>query len=174
MNGLTPPRPRLLPAALAAGLLAAAPAAFAAGTASDQRYQDERAACMQRPEPERAPCLREAAAARQAARKGEFDSGGAYEANRLKRCEALPAAERDACVRRARDEGTASGSVAGGGILREYREVILPPVPPAPAVDIPQQATTVTAPAPAGVAATPAPVLPPQPAPAGVMLQPAR
>lgn len=161
-----------LRAALAVSLFASLPAA-----AADDLYAAERAACMQRPEAERGACLREAAAARQAARRGDLSgNGGALEANRAKRCEALPAADRDACVRRAREEGTVSGSVEGGGILREYREIILPPVPAEPAVALPQQEPPVTTPAPAGTALVPPPVVPapPAPAPAGVMLQPAQ
>lgn len=170
--GLTPAR--WLHAALAATLLAAAPAGLAA-TAEDQRYQDERAACMQRPEAERATCLREAAAARQAARSGALTgNGSSFEANRLLRCNALPVAERDACIRRARDEGVVSGSVESGGILREYREVILPPVSPPPTVISPQQAPSDTMVTPPATTAAPPPVAPAVPAPAGVMLKPAQ
>ena len=48
----------------------------------------------------------------------------------MARCEALAGDERTACVARIRGEGSVSGSVAGGGILREI--VITEPVKPAP------------------------------------------
>jgi hypothetical protein len=107
---------------------------LAATTTSDAeaRYRSERAACENGQSAEdKATCLREAAAAREAARHGELDEGNeAYARNALARCQSQPPAERDACVRRARGEGETSGSVRSGGILREYREIILPPANP--------------------------------------------
>jgi hypothetical protein len=98
----------------------------------EARYQSERAACDGRQSAEdRAACLRETAAVRDAAKRGQLDDPpGAYERNALARCEALPQADRDICRRRARGEGVTTGSVSGGGILREYREITLPPVEP--------------------------------------------
>ena len=98
----------------------------------EARYRSERAACESGKSPQdRATCLREAAAAREAARQGQLDSApGSYEKNALARCEALPEAERDLCRRRTRNEGETRGSVSEGGIYREYREVTLPPVTP--------------------------------------------
>lgn len=110
----------------------------------DTRYQAERAtcACLQDPG-ERTSCLREAAAARSAARQGKLDNQpGAgpqdFERNALARCDALPVSDRELCIRRTRGEGTVNGSVQEGGIYREYREIILPDAtpqaePPAPA-----------------------------------------
>ncbi|RZI44411.1 hypothetical protein EGT07_03045 [Herbaspirillum sp. HC18] len=99
---------------------------------AESRYRDERTACAGIQDSEsRAACLRDAAAAREAAKRGKLDEGqGSYEQNALARCEALPADERDNCKRRARGEGEARGSVSGGGIIREYRELTLPSVTP--------------------------------------------
>lgn len=99
---------------------------------AESRYQSERAACAGVQDSEnRAACLRDAAAAREAAKRGNLDAGqGTFEQNALARCEALPADERDNCKRRARGEGETHGSVSGGGIIREYRELTLPPVMP--------------------------------------------
>jgi hypothetical protein len=98
------------------------------------RYQRERAACDSGKSAEdRATCLREAAAARDAAAHGELDEPGDYEKNALARCDAVPPADRDACRHRARGEGEMKGSVSGGGIIREYREITLPPQAPATA-----------------------------------------
>jgi hypothetical protein len=115
--------------AMAPAFAAAAPA----GAAPDleARYQQERAACANGKSAEdRATCLREAAAAHDAARHGELDEPeDNYAANALARCAALPAADRDVCRHRMR-EGATEGSVSGGGIIREYREITLPPAAP--------------------------------------------
>lgn len=97
----------------------------------DTRYQEERAACAtKKPGEDQATCLREAAAAHAAARSGELAEPAAdYAENALARCAALPAAERDVCRHRVR-EGKTEGSVSGGGIIREYREITLPPAAP--------------------------------------------
>lgn len=99
----------------------------------DARYQAERAACERASaSTDRAACLRDAAAARDEARRGVL--GGAssdYEKNALARCDNLPPAERDMCIRRTRNEGETRGSVGEGGIYREYRELDLPPAAPA-------------------------------------------
>ena len=118
-------------------VLGAAPRAFAVaasdGTTSalEARYQQERATCTNGQSAEdRATCLREAAAAHDAARHGELDEpADNYAANALARCAALPAADRDVCRHRRR-EGETEGSVSGGGIIREYREITLPPAAP--------------------------------------------
>ena len=49
--------------------------------------------------------------------------------NNLKRCDSLDGSERTDCVSRMQGEGTVSGSVAGGGILRELvtTEVVTSP-----------------------------------------------
>jgi len=100
--------------------------------AIEARYQAERAACESgRAAQDRETCLQEAVNARAAARRGELDDvPGTYEKNAVARCEVLPEEERDLCRRRARGEGEVKGSVEGGGILREYREVTLPSVKP--------------------------------------------
>lgn len=97
----------------------------------EARYQAERTLCESgRSGQDRATCLQEAASARAAAKRGQLDDApGIYEQNALSRCEALPQEERDLCRRRTRGEGVTSGSVEGGGIYREYREIILPPAP---------------------------------------------
>lgn len=118
-------------------LCVAAIAAIAADTEKlndiDARYHAERTACERASaSTDRAACLRDAAAARDEARRGVL--GGAssdYEKNALARCDNLPPAERDMCIRRTRNEGETRGSVGEGGIYREYRELDLPPAAPA-------------------------------------------
>jgi hypothetical protein len=91
-------------------------------------YQQDRAACMSgQTNQDRATCLREAGAALQEAKRGGLDDRQAeYERNRLLRCESQPAEDRQDCVRRMSGEGTTSGSVAGGGILRELVTPVVP------------------------------------------------
>lgn len=83
--------------------------------------QEDRAYCDARPDEDRRACLREAGAAKQAARRGQLDEGlaASYDRNRLARCGYLPEADRELCVRRMNGEGTATGSVESGGIYRE-------------------------------------------------------
>ena len=78
---------------------------------------------------DRATCLKEAGAALVEARRGGLDDGrGQLEKNRLLRCDNQPPQDRDDCVRRMNGEGITSGSVDGGGILRE----LVTPVNPQP------------------------------------------
>ena len=113
---------------LAGVLLAASAVAAAAGSQSDAqaRYRSDRAACMNgEASQDRATCLREAGAALREARRGglaETDSSQ-YEPNSLVRCDSLPTEDRHDCIRRMHGEGTATGSIDGGGI---YRELVTP------------------------------------------------
>jgi hypothetical protein len=70
--------------------------------------------------------VREARAARVEARRGGLtDIGDAQnEKNRYARCDAHQGADRDYCIRRMNGEGTVSGSVEGGGVLRELRVIV--------------------------------------------------
>src|SRR5690242_16350502 len=91
-------------------------------TGIHQRYVDERAQCADKSGDDRKTCLREAGAAQYEAKRGTLaaDDSSNYEANREARCAVHKNAdERDYCLRRMRGEGTTSGSVEGGGILRE-------------------------------------------------------
>jgi len=98
-------------------------AAAAAGSPQDAnaRYQAERAACLNGQSNQgRATCLREAGAALQESRIGRLsDNPEADQKNALLRCNALPVDDRDACQRRMAGEGTTTGSVLDGGVLRE-------------------------------------------------------
>lgn len=108
-------------ALLPIALLLCAGAAQAATEARSQ-YNSDRAACAAVPEESRAACIREAGAAAQAARAGQLSSSdaGAYERNALMRCEAFKTPEdRSDCEARVRSSATVSGSVEGGGLLRE-------------------------------------------------------
>jgi hypothetical protein len=95
-------------------------------------WADDRTDCQKLEDKEaRAACVREAGAAKQAARRGQLmESNADFEKNRLARCGYVPAADREDCERRARGEGTVTGSVEGGGIYRELRTTV--PAPESP------------------------------------------
>ncbi|MCL4744941.1 MAG: hypothetical protein KJZ83_05955 [Burkholderiaceae bacterium] len=114
-------------------MLVAGMAAGASGdlSAAQSRYEQDRAACISgQTNQDRATCLREAGAALQEARKvGSTGNGlglgpGQYKQNRLLRCDRLPAADREDCLRRMSGEGSVSGSAASGGIYRELRATV--------------------------------------------------
>lgn len=110
-------------------LLSTAPAHADSGTPADARarYQQDRAACDRGQTAEdKATCLREAGAAFQESSRGHLIDAGAslYQQNALLRCTALPPSDREACRARMQGQGTVSGSVAGGGLLREYVEEV--------------------------------------------------
>ena len=80
--------------------------------------------------------MREAGAALQEARRGHLgrhDEAAHYSENALMRCQALPADDQPACEARILGQGTTRGSVAEGGIYREYVETVVEPVDSAPA-----------------------------------------
>ena len=116
----------------AAGALTSLGAANAADSTSNDarsRYVKERAVCLAgASNQDRATCLEEAGAALQASRRGSLDDSSFNQQvqNSEARCDALPAGDRQDCIRRMRGEGVVSGTAADGGIYRE----ITTPVPP--------------------------------------------
>ena len=80
---------------------------------------------------DRATCLEEARNAQAARQRGALDKGVSqtqYEANARARCDVFKDAEsKAACEARVMGYGTVTGSVAGGGLLREVETVVLPP-----------------------------------------------
>lgn len=117
----------------AAALLAvtAATAQVTAGpTAIDAtgHYEKEVQACMSgQTQQDRETCLREARNAQAEKKRGALDNAGAqFEANKVARCEPLAGEEKAACQARMMGYGNTTGSVAGGGVLREVETVVLP------------------------------------------------
>ena len=109
-----------------------APAA-AAGAPSraqiEEIYQQDRMACLSGiTQQERPACLREAGAARAEALRGRLASSEVpaeqLQRNALLRCQNQKGDDQALCERRVR-EGRSSGSVEGGGLLREL-EVQVP------------------------------------------------
>jgi hypothetical protein len=122
---MTPTRNALVASfAIGALLWTSAAAAAESGGAPGvhARYLDERAQCMQVAAPEaRKTCLREAGAAEVEARRGTLIKPHEnYAQNRLARCNYYSdAQQRSWCERRMRGEGTVSGSVEQGAIVRQ-------------------------------------------------------
>ena len=97
---------------------------------------------------DKATCLKEAGAALDQKKKGKLDNSGAPLPNATDRCNALPAKDRADCVARIvgplspNQKVTGSGSVEGGGIIKETTTttpgavIVIQPAPtptPAPA-----------------------------------------
>jgi len=99
-----------------------------AGIDSSGNYEQERAWCMDHTQgDERVACLKDSSAARAQKRSGTLDNNGAnFDANAMQRCEALAGDDRAACKARVMGYGSASGSVQGGGIIRQVETVVLP------------------------------------------------
>jgi len=117
----------LVAVGIAAGF-ASAPAhgVDAAATSADSTYQKERADCEAgRTAEDRATCLREAGAAQQERKRNRLDNNGSLRQNAIERCNFVPPKDKADCL--ARIEGPnqpnqttkTSGSVAGGGLIRE-------------------------------------------------------
>ena len=106
---------------LGIALFATAAGAASGSVDANARYNAERAVCTSgQSSQDRTTCLREAGAARQESKVGRLnDDPTTHKPNALLRCNALPADDRDACQRRINGEGTTSGSVPQGGLIRE-------------------------------------------------------
>lgn len=118
---------------LLAGISVAAVAQSSSTTESAQaRYQRERAACLTgSSHQDRQTCLKEAVNALDEARRNPNPGRGAEDwiNNSLARCERVPQQDREACQRMALGQGERSGSVEGGGVVKEITELrIGPPV----------------------------------------------
>jgi hypothetical protein len=116
-----------------AALLAvtAAAAQVATGTTgidASGSYQREVNSCLTgRTQQDQVTCLREARNAQGDKKRGLLDNaGGRFEANAVARCDVLTGENKAACQARMMGFGSTSGSVSGGGLLREVETVVLP------------------------------------------------
>jgi hypothetical protein len=116
--------------AIALLALGAATAQVAMATDIDATgsYQSEVQACMTgRTQQDQADCLKEARNAQADKRRGVLDTAGSLEANAMSRCNVFTTGEdKAACQARVMGMGSTSGSVAGGGMIREVETVVLP------------------------------------------------
>ncbi|MDB5751126.1 MAG: hypothetical protein JWP65_1547 [Ramlibacter sp.] len=109
----------------------AATAQVATGTTgidASGSYQQEVNACMTgRTQQDRDTCLTEARNAQADKKRGLLESGARLESNAMSRCEVFTTGEeKAACQARVMGMGSADGSVAGGGVIREVETVVLP------------------------------------------------
>lgn len=90
--------------------------------------QSERSACLNGvTQQDKTTCLRESANAAADKRAGKLDNNGSqFQANAVARCKPLSGDAQTACVARVLGYGNASGSVPGGGVLRETETVAIP------------------------------------------------
>lgn len=123
--------------------LSAGTAIAATPTPADARarYEHERARCLSGESGQaQSTCLKEAGAALAEARRGQLDDGDApYRSNARERCKVLSGDAMRDCIARAMGQSTyVSGSVKGGGILRETVTTQIKPAEPAtPAASAP-------------------------------------
>lgn len=122
---------------LVALVLLASPPAFAAGPGSSdatQRHERELANCRAGLRGQNlADCLRDANAAYEQARHGglgDAPDAATLRRNAEQRCSMLPGDDRRDCLARMQGQGTVSGSVDGGGILRELVTQVPAPATP--------------------------------------------
>lgn len=135
--GLHSHKPHLAFAAASLLAMSAATAQVASGsaaTAADTSgsYRLEVQACKTgQTSQDRVTCLEEARNAQAAKERGALPGGASearYQANAKARCDVFKDAEdKAACDARVMGYGNSSGSVAGGGVLREVETVVLPP-----------------------------------------------
>jgi hypothetical protein len=117
----------LVPIHASEGAAAAAPGST--GIDASGNYQQEMQACRQgRTAQDRATCMEEAREARKAMKRGALNTPAqSMGANTMARCEGMNNADMAACRARMMGYGQTSGSVAGGGVLRELEVVEVPP-----------------------------------------------
>ena len=99
------------------------------GIDNSGNYQQELAWCKANTSGEElAGCLKSSGASQAERRRGTPDNNGTdFKANALQRCAVLTGEDRAACEARVAGLGDASGSVRGGGVLKQVETVVLPP-----------------------------------------------
>ncbi len=104
----------------------ASPPSHGAEPAKSSTYVKDRADCdAGKTAEDRATCLKEAGAAQTERKRNTLDTNGSTQQNAVDRCNALPAKDKADCMARIdgpsakNQKTTTSGSVAGGGVLRE-------------------------------------------------------
>lgn len=98
------------------------------GIDASGNYQAEVQACTSgRTQQDLETCLREARNARADKQRGALSADPQVQANARARCEPLSGEEKAACEARVLGLGQASGSVEGGGVIRQVETVVMPP-----------------------------------------------
>ena len=117
-------RPKIV--VLSAAIALAFSTLVSAQGSSRSTYAQDRAFCNSgQSAQDRQTCLREAGAAAQEGPKGNLSD--APEGNKFARCDYhKDPNDLEYCIRRMKGEGTVSGSVEGGGVLRELTVITRP------------------------------------------------
>ena len=105
------------------------------------RYQQDLAECeAQQATQDLAACRLEARNALAEAKRNLLSDTTAhlFEKNQFKRCRVFKGEDREACEARVRGEGSSTGSVQSGGILREVTRPVPPEPNSAPALIVPR------------------------------------
>ncbi len=105
------------------------------------RYQQDLAECeAQQATQDLAACRLEARNALAEAKRNLLNDTTAnlFEKNQFKRCRVFKGDEREACEARVRGDGSSTGSVQSGGILREVVRPVSPEPATAPALIVPR------------------------------------
>lgn len=120
-----------LAASLAGGAIAQVNVKGDTGIDTSGNPRQERAWCMVNTEgTARADCLRATAAAASEKRRGVPDNNSTdYVGNAVARCNIFMGEERIACQARVIGLGNASGSVKGGGVIKDVTTVTSPAAP---------------------------------------------
>lgn len=115
-------------ALLAVGAATAQVATGTTGIDASGSYQQEVQACRSgATQQDIDTCLKEARNAQADKKRGVLDTSGSLEANATARCNVFSDGEdKAACQARVLGMGSADGSVAGGGVIREVETVTLP------------------------------------------------
>ena len=105
------------------------------------RYQQDLAECeAQQATQDLATCRLEARNALAEAKRNLLSDTTAnlFEKNQLRRCRVFKGEDREACEARVRGDGSSTGSVQSGGILREATRPVPPEPATAPALIVPR------------------------------------
>jgi len=116
-------------AATAAAAQVAGAAPGTSGIDDSGNFRSEVQACKSgETQQDRSTCLQEARNAQAARKQGALvHPHEDYQANALARCDVFKGEDKAACEARVMGYGSASGSVAGGGVLRQVETVVVPP-----------------------------------------------
>jgi hypothetical protein len=107
-----------------AALLAVTAAAAQIAIDSSGNYKNEMQSCRTGKTPQtQANCMEEARNAQADKTHRKTAPQADLQANAMARCEPLPVDDKAACRARMMGQGSSSGSVAGGGILRSFTSV---------------------------------------------------
>jgi len=117
-----------LSAVLGAGSVAAQGATGATGIDATGNAQSEMAACNNgKTQQDKETCMREVRNANAEKRAGKLDgSSTGLDANAMQRCDTFTGEDKIACQARIAGYGNTSGSVGGGGLIREVETVVVP------------------------------------------------